>query len=206
MAGSMRQGHKGIKFWRTVPTHSKHNNRRRPFASHSPLYSAKFEKFDQFANHPTVEPPLQSHLVEACRAKMDTSSSTTESRALARLCVRSRAPKPALAAATAFRRVETEAAEVAGPAALEWASREAIPDVPPGFRKEDTNPARMALKRKADEGFLQNPNNKKAKNNEASSDEEEDPCRWPNFDWERPVSIVPPTKSPSLQLEDSLFK
>ena len=85
-------------------------------------------------------------------------------------------------------------AEVAGPAALEWASREAIPDVPPGFKKEDANPARMALKRKADKGFLQNPNNKKAKNNEASSDEEKEeyPRRWPDFDWERPVSIVPP--------------
>ena len=133
-----------------------------PFISHSPLYSAKF---DQFANHPTVEPPLQSHLAEACREKMDSSSSTAESRAPARLRARSRAPKPALAAATAFRRAETVAAEVAGLTALEWASREAIPDVPPGFRKEDADPARMALKRKADEGFLQNPNNKKAKNN-----------------------------------------
>ena len=93
-----------------------------------------------------------------------------------------------------------------GSGGLEWASWEAIPDVPPGFRKEDADPARMALKRKADEGFLQNPNNKKAKNNEASSDEEEDPRRWPDFDWERPVSIVPPTKSPPLQLENSLFK
>ena len=66
----------------------------------------------------------------------------------------------------------------------------------------------MALKCKADEGFLQNPNNKKAKNNEASSDEEEEdyPHRWPDFDWEGPVSIVPPTKSPPLQLENSLFK
>ena len=98
-------------------------------------------------------------------------------------------------------------AEVAGPAALEWASQEAIPDVPPGFRKEDADPAQMALKRKADEGFLQNPNNKKAKNNEASSDEEEEyPRIWPDFDWERSVSIVPPTKSPPLQLENSLFK
>ena len=99
-------------------------------------------------------------------------------------------------------------AEVAGPAALEWASREAIPNVPPGFKKEDANPAWMALKHKADEGFLQNPNNKKAKNNEASSDEEEVEClrRWPDFDWERPVRIVPPTKSPPLQLENSLFK
>ena len=165
VAGSTHQGHKGIKFWRTVPTHSKHNNRRRPFASHSPLYSAKFDKFDQFANHPTVEHPLQSHLAEACRAKMDSSSSTVESRAPARLRARNRGPKPALAAATAFRRAETVAAEVAGPAALEWASWEAIPDVPLGFRKEDADPARMALKRKADEGFLQNPNNKKAKNN-----------------------------------------
>ena len=102
-----------------------------------------------------------------------------------------------MAAATAFKRAETVAAGVAGPAALEWASREAIPDVLPGFKKEDANPAWMALKRKADEGFLQNPNNKKAKNNEASSDEEEEyPRRWPDFDWERPVSIVPPTKSP----------
>ena len=139
---------------------------------------------------------------------MDSSSSTAESRAPARLRARIRAPKPALAAATAFRRVETVAAEVAGPVALEWALREAIPDVPPGFRKEDADPARMALKRKADEGFLQNPNNKKAKNNEASSDEEDEeyPCRWPDFDWECPVSIVPPTKSPPLQLENSLFK
>ena len=139
---------------------------------------------------------------------MDSSSSTAESRALARLRARSRAPKPALAAATAYRRAETVAAEVASQAALEWVSREAIPDVPPGFRKEDADPARMALKRKADEGFLQNPNNKKAKNNEASSDQEEEeyPRRWPDFDWEHPVSIVPPTKSPPLQLENSLFK
>ena len=87
-------------------------------------------------------------------------------------CLRARswAPKPALAAATAFRRAETVAAEVAGPVALEWASREAIPVVPPGFRKEDADPARMALKRKADDDFLQNPNNKKVKNSEASSD------------------------------------
>jgi len=113
-----------------------------------------------------------------------------------------------LIAATAFRRAKTVVAEVAGPAALEWASREAIPDVPPGFRKEDADPARMALKRKADEGFLQNPNNKKAKNNEVSSDEEEVEYlrRWPDFDWERRVRIVPPTKSPPLQLENSLFK
>ena len=100
------------------------------------------------------------------------------------------------------------AAEVAGPAALEWASREAIPHVPLGLKKEDTDPARMALKRKADEGFLQNPNNKEAKNNEALSDEEEEEylrrCR--DFDWEHPISIVPPTKSPPLQLENSLFK
>ena len=101
------------------------------------------------------------------------------------------------------------AAEVAGLAALKWASREAIPNVPPAFRKEDTDPARVALKRKADEGFLQNPNNKKAKNNEASSDEEEEeeyPRRWLDFDRERSVSIVPPTKFPPLQLENSLFK
>ena len=66
-------------------------------------------------------------------------------------------PKPTLAAAIAFRSAETVAAEVAGLAALEWVSREAIPDVPLGFRKEDADPAQMALKRKADEGFLQNP-------------------------------------------------
>ena len=91
-------------------------------------------------------------------------------------CLRARswAPKPALAAAIAFRRAETVAVEVAGPVALEWASREAIPVVPPGFRKEDAEPARMALKRKADEGFLQNPNNKKARNNRALSDKEEE--------------------------------
>jgi len=113
-----------------------------------------------------------------------------------------------LAAATASRRPETVVAVVAGPAAAEWVSREGIPDVPPGFKKEDANPARMSLKRKADEGFLQNPNNTTAKNNEASSDEEDEeyPCRWPDFDWECPVSIVPPTKSPPLQLENSLFK
>ena len=89
-----------------------------------------------------------------------------------------------MAVATAFRRAETVVAEVTGPAGLEWASREAIPDVPPGFRKEDADPARMALKRKADEGFLQNPNNKEAKNNEALSDEEEEeyPRRWSDFD------------------------
>ena len=114
---------------------------------------------------------------------MDSSSSMAESRAPARLRAKSRAPKPALAVVTAFRRAETVAAEVAGLAALKWASRDAIPNVPPAFRKEDTDPARVALKRKADEGFLQNPNNKKAKNNEASSDEEEEyPRRWPDFD------------------------
>ena len=59
-----------------------------------------------------------------------------------------------------------------------------ISDVLPGFRKEDADPAQMALKRKADEGFLQNPNNKEAKNNEALSDEEEEeyPRRWSDFD------------------------
>ena len=76
-------------------------------------------------------------------------------------------------AATAFRRAKTVVAEVAGPAALEWVSQEAIPDVPPGFRKEDADPTQMALKCKADEGFLQNHNNKKARNNGASSDAEE---------------------------------
>ena len=37
-------------------------------------------------------------------------------------------------------------------------------------RKRTLTPRRMALKRKADEGFL-HPNNKKAKNEDASSDE-----------------------------------
>ena len=55
-------------------------------------------------------------------------------------------------------------------AAAEW---ERFPNVPPGFKKADADAARMALKRKADEGFL-HPNNKKAKNEDASSDEEEE--------------------------------
>ena len=136
---------------------------------------------------------------------MDSTSSTAESRAPARLRARSRAPKPALAAATAFRRAETVAVEVAGLAALERASREAIPDVPPAFKKADADPARMALKRKADEGFL-HPNNKKAKNEDASSDEEEEyPPKFPDFDWLRPVSFVPPTKLPPLQIDNSIF-
>ena len=76
-----------------------------------------------------------------------------------------------------MRRPETVAEAVArGPAvvaaagAAEW---ERFPNVPPGFKKADADAARMALKRKADEGFL-HPNNKKAKNKDASSDEEEE--------------------------------
>jgi len=126
-------------------------------------------------------------------------SSMAESRVSPRCRARSRAPKPALAAAS--RRPEMVAAAVArGPAvaavtaaAAEW---ERFPDVPPGFKKADANPARMALKCKADEGFL-HPNNKKAKNEDASSDEEEEyPPKFPDFDWLRPVSFVPPTKLP----------
>ena len=87
-------------------------------------------------------------------------------------------------------------------AAAEW---DCFPDVPPGFKKADADPARMALKRKADEGFL-HPNNKKAKNEDASSDEEEEyPRKWPDFDWVRPVSFAPPTKLPPLQFENSIF-
>ena len=129
-----------------------------------------------------------------------------ESRVSARRRARSRAPKPALAAAS--RHPETVAAAVArGPAvaaaaAAEW---ERFPDVPPGFKKADADLARMALKRKADEGFL-HPNNKKAKNKDASSDEEEEyPPKFPDFDWLRPVSFVPPTKLPPLQIENSIF-
>ena len=129
------------------------------------------------------------------------SSSTAESRVSARRRARSRAPKPALAAAS--RRLETVAAVVArGPAVAEW---EPFPDVPLGFKKADADPARMALKRKADEGFL-HPNNKKAKNEDASSDEEEEyPPKFLDFYWLCPVSFVPPTKLPPLQIENSIF-
>ena len=136
---------------------------------------------------------------------MADSSSTVESKVSARRHARSRAPKPALAAAS--RRPETVAAAVArGPvAAAESVSREANPDVLPGFKKAHADPARMALKRKADEGFL-HPNNKKAKNEDASSDEEEEyPPKFPDFDWLRLVSFVPPTKLPPLQIENSIF-
>jgi len=126
------------------------------------------------------------------------SSSVVESRVSARRRARSRAPKPALVAAS--RRPETVAAAAA--AAAEW---ERFPDVPPGFKKADADPARMALKCKADEGFL-HPNNKKAKNKDASSDEEEEsPPKFPNFDWLRPVSFVPPNKLPPLEIENSIF-
>jgi len=96
-----------------------------------------------------------------------------------------------LAAATAFRRAEMVAAEVASLAVVGVTGGH--PRCSAGFKKEDADPTRMASKRKADEGFLQNPNNKKDKNNEASSDEEEEeyPRRWPDFDWRRPISIVP---------------
>ena len=135
---------------------------------------------------------------------MADSSSTTESRVSARHHARSRAPKPALAAAS--RRPETVAAAVArGSTATLAAECEPIPDVPPGFKNADTNPTWMALKRKADEGFL-HPNNKKAKNEDASSDEEEEyPPKFSDFDWLRPVSFVPPTKLPPLQIENSIF-
>ena len=86
--------------------------------------------------------------------------------------------------------------------AAEW---EHFPDVPLGFKKADADPARMALKRKADEGFL-HPNNKKAKNEDASSDEEEEyPSKFLDFYWLCPVSFVPPTKLPPLQIENSIF-
>jgi len=91
----------------------------------------------------------------------------------------------------------------AAAAAAEW---ERFPDVPLGFKKVDAHPARMALKRKADEGFL-HPNNKKAKNEDASSDEEEEEYlpKFPDFDWLCLVSFVPPTKLPPLQIENSIF-
>ena len=130
---------------------------------------------------------------------MADSSSTAESRVSVRRRARSRAPKPALAAASRHPEV---AAAVAAVAAAKW---ERFPDVLPGFKKADADPARMALKRKADEGFL-HPNNKKAKNEDASPDEEEEyPPKFPDFDWLRPVSFVPPTKLPPLQLENTIF-
>src|SRR6185312_11870469 len=120
---------------------------------------------------------MRSHLAEASRAKMADSSSTAESRVSARRRARSRAPKPALVAA--LRRPEMVAAAVARvPAAMEW---ERFPDVPPGFKKADADLARMALKRKADEGFM-HPNNKKAKNKDASSNEEYPP-KFPDYGW-----------------------
>ena len=130
---------------------------------------------------------------------MADSSSTAESRVSVRHRARSRAPKPALAAASRHPEV---AAAVAAAAAAKW---ERFPDVLPGFKKADADPARMALKRKADEGFL-HPNNKKAKNEDASSDEEEEyPPKFLDFDWLHPVSFVPPTKLPPLQIQNSIF-
>ena len=88
-----------------------------------------------------------------------------------------------------------------GPVVAEW---EPFPDVPLGFKKAYVDPTRMALKRKADEGFL-HPNNK-PKNEDASLDDEEEyPPKWPDFDWVRPVSFVPPTKLPPLQFENSIY-
>ena len=94
---------------------------------------------------------------------------------------------------------ETVTAAVARcPAVAAVAEWERFPDVPPGFKKADADPARMALKRKADEGSL-HPNNKKAKNEDALSDEEEEyPPKFSDFDGVRPVSFVPPTKLPPL--------
>ena len=132
---------------------------------------------------------------------MADSSSTAESRVSAHHRARSRAPKPALAAAS----MTVAAAVARGPAVAAAAEWERFPDVPPGFKKADTDPVRMALKRKADEGFL-HPNNKKAKNEDASSDEEEEYSpKFLDFDWLRPVSFVPPTKLPPLQIENSIF-
>ena len=65
--------------------------------------------------------------------------------------------------------IERGPVAAAAAAAAEW---ERFPDVLLGFKKAAADPARVALKRKADEGFL-HPNNKKAKNEDASSDEEE---------------------------------
>ena len=126
---------------------------------------------------------------------MADSSSTAESRVSAHHRARSRAPKPALAAAS----MTVAAAVARGPAVAAAAEWERFPDVSPGFKKVDADPARMALKRKADEGFL-HPNNKKAKNEDASSDEEEYPPKFPNFDLLHPVSFVPPTKLPLYNL------
>ena len=90
------------------------------------------------------------------------------------------------------------AAVARGPAAA--AKWERFPDVLPGFKKADADPTRMALKHKADEGFL-HPNNKKAKNEDALSDEEEEyPPKFLDFDWLHPVSFVPPTKLPLYNL------
>ena len=127
-----------------------------------------------------------------------------ESRASAHRRARSRAPKPTLVEAS--RLPETVAAAVArGPAAATAAEWERFPDVPTGFKKADADPAWMSLKCMADMGFL-HPDNKKAKNEDASSDEEEEyPPKFPDFDWLRPVSFVPPTKLPPLQIENSIF-
>ena len=67
------------------------------------------------------------------------------------------------------------AAVARGPAAAaESVSREANPDVPPGFKTKDVDPARMALMLMADEGFEQNPKNKKANSKEDTTAAEEE--------------------------------
>lgn len=91
---------------------------------------------------------------------------------------------------------ETAAAAVArGPAASAPAASEEpepVPDAPP--RVKDAGSDRRVLKRKSGEG-VEHPIDKKAKTEDDSASEEEEeeyPRKWPDFDWDRPVSVIFP--------------
>ena len=145
MAGSTRQGHKGIQFSGGLSQLTKNiKNSRRPFVSHSPIRLATVQ------TPITTTPPPTPHAIP-----FNGGQQIEDGR---------------LVLDGGVQCFGAPSCKESGAEARIGGSIEA-PDVPPGFEKADADPARMALKCKADEGFL-HPNNKKAKNEDASSDEE----------------------------------
>ena len=99
VAGSTHQGHKGIQFsgglsqpTPCIRTAAAPSSRTLPFAA----LQCRLRSVCTAPHHRYL---TRSHLAEASRAKMADSSSTAESRVSVRRRARSRAPKPALAAA-----------------------------------------------------------------------------------------------------------
>jgi hypothetical protein len=80
------------------------------------------------------------------------------------------------------------------PAAVE--EPELVPNLPTAAEvPEVADSGQWGLKRKSGEG-PQHPITRKARTGDSSDSEESEdyPHLWPDFDWERPVSLVPSTK------------